>query len=347
MKGTMSRRQFLNYALLLSSLAILPGCKPWDWIKEKTCKTCPMHDEAVETQSLKSDMDAVVSVKGKTVVNVEEFKQMIEQLKQVEPNFKQLFESFGPDYQCQLLQQLADSLAIGQSVLAFAKDSGLDKDADYQKTLKRVVEQAEIDIALRALNNKIFNDIKIADDEAKSYMQANKDKFNMPPFVKTMGGVKAQSVEAKNEDEAKKIKERLEKNGSDIVKVVQDFRKKVEELGVVSPQSMTDRAIKTAVLGMKNVPGVDIVKSGDKYFVVRAVSKVEPEFEAFDKVKEDAKKLIAQEKFFEMQPQKLEEIKQKYAVTVNKDLLQKMCNVSSAPKAAQENAAASQPAKAA
>jgi len=86
------------------------------------------------------------------------------------------FSQLQPAQQKKVVDQAIERKLLSKE----AFNSGIEKDADYIKTLNAI----KSDIALEIWMKRVFEKIKVSEKEAKAYFDKNKDKFIKPETVK-------------------------------------------------------------------------------------------------------------------------------------------------------------------
>ncbi|MBR8462046.1 peptidyl-prolyl cis-trans isomerase [Campylobacter sp. faydin G-24] len=89
----------------------------------------------------------------------------------------------GFDYsklQPDMKKRVIDDLINRKLLLKDAKASGVEKDAEYSKAIDMARESITLDLYMK----KIFDSIKVSDNELKDFYNKNKDRFNQPASAK-------------------------------------------------------------------------------------------------------------------------------------------------------------------
>lgn len=149
-------------------------------------------------------------------------------------------------------------------------------------------------ITTKYVGEKVSKDAKVDDKKAKKYYDENKYKFAEKPAK-----FHSLHILVKTEDEAKKVKERLNK-GEDFGKLAkelsQDPGSKVKggDLGTVEYSAFVT-PFSDAVAKMKEGEISDPVKSTFGYHIIKVISKEPVTIKPFESVKEQIKKDILSE----------------------------------------------------
>lgn len=122
-----------------------------------------------------------------TVNGVEVTDKDVSSLLRAMPGAK--FETLQPEQQKRVIDQ-----AIERKLLAKeAVKSGIEKDAEYKKTLASI----KGDLALEIWMKRVFEKIKVSENDTKAYFDKNKDKFVKPATAKARHIVVADEAAAK------------------------------------------------------------------------------------------------------------------------------------------------------
>jgi hypothetical protein len=321
--------RFMSRALLLSAVAMLPACKPFEWGKGKGGCSCP-HEaeeelklEGIEPSALR---ETVVSIEGKPAVTGEDYERSFQIILENQPALKDMLPYIPEEQKDQMFGQLLEGMAMEKLMQRWVKDSGIENQPEYRRNAKRVHEAVDRDLALRAFENELLKEIKISDEEARRYYLENRTTdpmFQRPPFLIAPGGVKAKAIEVSNEKEARDLADKARK--SSLAAAAKEIKKQVTDYGLVNPHSFIDADVKSKILETTNFPSIEVIKGSDgKYRVVEVISKQEPKYAEPDAhVIEAAKQVLTSKRYSELSAQRLAELKDKYKLEVHKDYIQK------------------------
>lgn len=214
----------------------------------------------------------------------------------------------------QVLQQMIQEEILFQKAKEFKIDNAkVDKEVDknlknfidqgfqgnkdkYKENLKNMgtTEEAitrffKAQVVTDEISKKVTKDVKVDDKAAKKNYEENKYTFveGNPTFH-------AQHVLVKTEEEAKKVKERLDK-GEDIKKIAKELstdpsaKENSGDLGK-APYSSMVKPFADAVVKLNKGEISAPVKTQYGYHVIKLIDKDELTFKSFDSVKEQIKK---------------------------------------------------------
>lgn len=320
-----SPQLMLSATLLFSALVFLPACNPFDWFKSHQCTDCVTHAPEENPIDAALAHEVVVSLEGKPLVTGAEYEQCVELLMHSQPEFKDLMAFMNEEQKDQMCNNILESLATERLIVKWVKDQGVDQTPEYQENARRAHDAVDRDLAIRSFQAEVAKNISFTDDEARSWYTKNRERLMYQPFVTMLGGVKAQGFSVATEKEAKDLEGKAQKAGADFAKVAQDAKQKVTDFGLVNVQSSTvPMPVRRQLMGMKKVPTVEVIKEADnKWWIVKASSKQEPTFAEFEAVKPAVMERMKEERFMDLVTKKINELKEKYHITIHKEYLQK------------------------
>lgn len=296
----------------VSSLALvllLSGCN-WFGGKKETAEQAGKVHEAISGDTV------IATMGGKSVLTVKEFEERFEQLLQAQPQLRAMLQ-YMPDLKIDVAKSL-----VSQSVISeWVKQNNIDSQDKYKQDLAQAEVQAK-----NIVNVKYFRDAcvkPVTESDVKSYYNEHKDEH--PELLLSRGGVPATGVSFEKEADAKAFLAKVTgKNADDLKKIAEADKigSKVRNFGFVNAQSLgMDAALRDKVIALKKA-GIELIKINDKSFwVVHVGAKQETKYRPFEEVKAGLEKFLASRKMEEAMEQKLDELKGKYDVKINEDVL--------------------------
>lgn len=326
----MKMKKFLNIALLIPGLMVLPAC---DWFGSK--ESAPSAQDYSMGGSVGSQ-EIAVTIDGKPGVTVEEFQRNLDAIKQAQPMMEQMLPFMPEDQQRMMYAQIAENIIGGTLIQDYVAAQGWDKNVEYLQNARRLHEDLDKELANREFQSRLLKEISVTDAELKSYYENNRETnmiFKRAPFMIAADGVTALVVKAQDEAQAKAIVDAAKKSG-DLKQAAQAHKQKVEDLGLVTAQTMEpDRLVIIKALGMQNFPSVEMVKSGDAYWVIQATGKKNAEFALFDQVKDAVNQVVLSDRFQKAYMNKINDLKKNRDVVVNQGFIDSL--IVKAPATAQ------------
>ncbi len=318
MKNYSSLRPVVNVALLLSTLALLSAC---DWFKSKvSCPGCEPAKESTYGTQAAAPGETLLTLRNKPVITQASFEEYWQDLLKNDPQAEAMLP-FVPDARTKVFEHAVTEKLVQEWISA----TGKDKDAEYQKKLKKQVELAQRMVALQAFQEDVLKNVDTSDAALEKFYNENKDKnsfFQREPFLAAPKGIKLQAVQFSDEKQAKDF---LAKAGRDIAAAAKAAKKDVKDLGVVSAQSRNvDFAVKSKARDMK--PGdTAVVTTTDKKqtFVLKAGQEQEAKYAPFAEVKEGVQQAKTQIEFADKLNTRVEELKKEFGAVENKEFFAK------------------------
>ena len=184
----------------------------------------------------------------------------------------------------------------------------------------RAFEQTLCEIVIE---REVKSNIKISDEEAKIFYEANPARFERPESVRTAhilistvdkATQKPISTEKKKEKEkiAKDVKARADK-GEDFAKLVKDFSEDTGSKDKGGEYTFSKKEMvpefETAAFSLKVNQISDIVETRFGYHIIKLLQKIPPEKVAFDKVLPDLKEGLTQQELQKQMPDYFAKIK--------------------------------------
>ncbi len=303
----------------LALVLLLSGC---DWFGKK--EGAGLTDKAGAKEVVSGDV-VIATMGGKPVLTIKEFEERFEQLLAGQPQLRAMLQ-YMPDLKVDVAKSL-----VSQSVIdKFVEESGLDKQTEYKNDLEQARNQAQKIVNVKHFRNACVK--PVAENDVKKYYDEHKDEH--PELLLSRGGVPASGVSFDKEADAKTFLAKITgKNAEEFKKIAEADKlgAKLRNFGLVNAQSLgMDNALRDKIVAVKK-PVTEMIKVNDKTFwVVQIGAKEETKYRPFDEVKAGLEKFLANRKMEEAMEQKLDELKAKYDVKINEEILK--------PKPAEEPA---------
>ncbi len=256
-------RSLISATLLVSTLVVLTGC---DLFKPASCP--PGEEPAASPE------DVLLSIDGKPAITKQKFEDFYELAA------AQAGPYGGPSKQ-EVFKQIEAMTVLDHHYYS----TGKDQTAEYKKELARAYDHARWGINTQMLAKEVQKEIDISESAlSKFYAEqvGTNPAFDGPPVLKNAESINIQSVEFGNKTDAETF---LATAKTDFAGEAATAGLAVKDLGAVSAQSQDiDFAIRRKSLTLK--PGdVELVQSADKFFVVKAGSKLDAQYATFSEIK--------------------------------------------------------------
>lgn len=225
------------------------------------------------------------------------------------------------DKQAQLKKQFLDELVAKQVIYEDAKKKGITNTKEYKEQLNKIIESIKKDLAIKLWQKKLFEGIKVSEQELRNYYNKNKQEFMQKESVH------ARHILVKSEEEAKKIIDQLKGlKGEALKKKFIELAKEKStgpsgprggDLGYFSKGQMVPEfekaAYSTPVGNITTTP----VKTQFGYHVIYVEDKKEAATKPFDEVKPYIEQRLKMEKFREEMQKKMQDLKSKAKIKYN------------------------------
>lgn len=306
---------FFSTGLLVSSLALLTGC---EWFKKSACPACePCATVDVGALATASPEDVLLSIDGKPAITKQQFEDFYEVAK----------ASAGP-YGA-LPKKDAFNTLVTMEILnrKIIKDKK-DQDPEYKKEFARAYNLARWGVNSQLLAKDIQCEIDVSDKAIEDFYMEQRGKnqaFDRPPFLKNPESVTMKSVQFSDKKAAEDFTGKAQKEGVDFGAVARAANLAVKDLGKVSSQSQdVDFAVR---LKARTIApnSVELVTSGDTFFVVKAGDRMPAEYADYEEVKqaENMQGMLGQfKKQCELEPaflKRIEEYKKEFSIVENEE----------------------------
>ncbi|MGD9486636.1 MAG: peptidylprolyl isomerase [Calditrichaceae bacterium] len=216
------------------------------------------------------------------------------------------------------LRGVTENYAVRKMLLADAIKIGVNKDPDVVGILNQMLEQPMI----TAIEKKqVMDKVKIEDEDLLKYYEENKNEFILPEELEIW------ELFLKDEAKAKKVS-KLAKSGQNFEKLVEKYsedpgiKKKNGYLGFRTINSRENVATTAFKLGPNKISDPFRFRNG---WVVIKTGKLNPEtIRSFESAKQLVTSKVRGLKIRERRAQWENELKEKYSVKINQDLLEKI-----------------------
>ncbi len=302
----------LCLSLLLVPMLFLPGCWPGEGAKEKRSAG---GDAVAVDKSVDDGSPVLLKIGGRPVITLKSIDEEFDRLLEESPNLKQVLP-FMPDAKMNFFQGMVSQEVVDE----YVRRNDLDRSPEYQNELDKTLGQVK-----RMLNTKYFTErhpVDVSASEIRKFYDENKDKI--PDLMESQGGVKSEGVSFKNEDDAKAFLAKVKESKGSLEKVATDagYADDYHDFKLVNAQSLQmDPALKTKITQLNRFPTTELIKADDSWWVVKAESKTEPTYVAFEQVKPNLEEYLKKQKQMEIFEKTIEDYKQQYGVEINDEPL--------------------------
>jgi peptidyl-prolyl cis-trans isomerase C len=228
----------------------------------------------------------------------------------------QIWDQIPADSKLQLTKRsVLDQLISEKLLIQEAKNKGLEQDKDVLEQIKKITEQI---LVQSFIEKEIIGKVKVEDQEALTYYEANKDKFI------TKEQVYLYNILVDTEEKAKDILEKL-KAGGDFIEIAKEksigpSAAQGGDLGYVSKGELIPE-IENVVFALEIGSISDIIKSEYGFHILKVTDKKPEVLKTFEEVKEEITKTLLSTKQKEAFDKLIEELKAQVTIEINEEAL--------------------------
>jgi peptidyl-prolyl cis-trans isomerase C len=321
-------KNMLTSSALLASLMLSTGC---DLLKKKDT-LAPQTTEAAAQSGV-----SLCSINGESAITEGEYKRNLSQMLQANPYFKGASAESLPN---ELKRRFLEQLAMQAVIEKFSDKNGIENDPEFIKIFNELKDQVKRSIKVQLFEKRIYDGIKVADNDVTKYYNENKDRF-----VKVAGGVLAMGTRFDSEAQANAFLAKVKSNVENFEKLAKaekagkfrDFGRVSKEVRGGFQMEVVPTPIKDSVLSMTKLPGVDKIKAGKEYWVVKAWDKKDTVLFGVEEVKTHIEAMLKNNQFKDVIEKRMEELKKELKVVVNEDYFK---DASASPASAADGAQA-------
>lgn len=303
---TIRIKKHLCLSLLLTPLIFLSGC-----LEEKKCEvaSAPCGNQA---KSLDDGSEVLMKIDGRPVITLNSLNAEFDRLLDENPQLKQVLPLM-PEAKSNFFQGMANQEVVDYWICK----NGIDTSPAYAQEYARTMEQVK-----KMLNTKYFSDkhpVHVSESEIKAFYEENKNK--LPDLMVSQGGVKAEGVSFKSEDEAKAfLAKAKEKPEAELQKVAADagFGDNFRDFKMVNNQSLgIDHALRAKLMSLNRFPTIELVKAGDVWWVVKAMSKEDAQYRPYEQIKPGLEEYLKKQKQMEVFEKAIDGYKKDFNIELN------------------------------
>lgn len=290
-------------------IALLAGCT---WFKKKDVETTKAGSEAASSGA------SLCSINGEPVISESEFLNNLNQMIQANPYFRGASADTLPK---ELQRKFFEQLTMQAVIEKYSVKNNVEKDPEYIKAYNETEKLLKRSLMVQIFEKHIYDGLSIPDAEISKYFDENKSRF-----VKVAGGVLAMGARFESDAEASSFLGSIKGNLDEFEKEAKATKAaKFRDFGRVSKEvrgmqyDVVPAPIKDAVLGMSKLPGIEKIKSGGEYWVVKAWDKKDTVLFEMAEVKSHIEGILKNNKFKDALEKRMKDLKGEFKVVVNEE----------------------------
>lgn len=304
-----STSTILQWSTMVVALVIVSGC---DFLKKKEAEA-PSATEKSATEGM-----VLCSINGEPVITEGEFVNNLNQMIQSNPYFRGAKPDALPK---ELLRKFFDQLTTQALIEKYSLKHNIEKDPEYIKAYNETEKLLKRSLMVQVFEKKIYDDIKVSDSDMQKHYNENKDRF-----VKSAGGVLAMGAHFDDEASADEFLNKVKSNMDNFETLAKENKSaKFKDFGRVSKEGKgfqyeaVPGPVKDVALSMKKLPGVEKVKVGKEFWVVKAWDKTDTVFFDLDEIKSHIEAMLKNNLFRDALDKRIKDIKGDFNVVVNEE----------------------------
>lgn len=309
-------------SVLIAALSLFAGCNnPFSAVKEATSKASisPTKEAVIDTSSDKTG-STLCSINGKPVISENDFNKGIAQVLQSNPFFRGAGGANA--LPMAIKRKFLDEMVKQELIIADAQKQNIEEDPAFLKELEEVSKLVKRSLIVQFFEKKIFENIKVTDSDVKKHYEENKERY-----VKVAGGVLVSSASFENEAAADDFVNKAPKNLEEFEKQAKEIKDcKFNDHGRIGKDSrgemgveVAPKALKSAVLEVKEYPAVGKVKVGKTFHVFCAADPKQSEYFELDEIRQQIEGLLKNNMFRDKLEEKLKVLNSSFDITINED----------------------------
>ena len=249
----------------------------------------------------------IVAKLGDHTISIDEFQKALIFYRKGN-DMKKVLETLTPEGKERILNELVETNLLAME----AKDSGLDKEPQVLQAIQNATNK----ILAAFLVEKEISRLDLSEAGMSKYYEENTDLFRNPDRIK------ARHINTRSKEEAEAAMKEI-RNGRDFAEVaternIDSSKSKGGDLGWVVKGIMV-KPFEDALFSLEKEQKSDIIKTSFGYHIIKVEEIDKGKIRPFETVREDIKKRLIDNHISQFK----EDLKKKYPVYINTELLQK------------------------
>ena len=276
---TLHRTKMLGMALI--SILSLPGCM-----------SSSKNQEVVQSESedqvvVGNDENVLLSIDGKPVLTIDEYESQLQEAAAASPQLEMMLQ-MSPNVEYDFI---FNQLKMAKLMNHWAHATGVTQTEEFKKDRARIQEMLDTQLCVQYYDKA--HPIIVTDADIKSFYEKEKD--TLPGLLVAPGGVKTEAVKFDTQDAAQVFYDAVKNIQGDLDAAAKNQQLSVSNF-VINETTFHGKPLKDFVLQSTSFPALNMIKSDDAYWVVKAVEKIVPKYQDFEKVKEGLRNYVQQQR---------------------------------------------------
>ena len=298
---TLHRTKVLSIALV--SILSLSGC-----MSNKEAARSESEDMAILPAV--NQQDVLLAIDGKPVLTIDEYEEQLQEAAASSPQLEMMLQ-MSPNVEYDFI---FNQLKMAKLMNHWAHATGVTQTEEFKKDRARIQEMIDTQLCVQYYEKA--HPIVITDADIKSFYDAQKD--TLPGLLVAPGGVKAEAVKFDTQDAAQSFYDEVKNVQGDFDAVAKSQKLSINNF-VINETTFHGKPLKDFALQVTSFPALNMIKSDDAYWVVKAVEKVASKYQDFEKVKEGLRNYVQQQRKDESMKEAAAKFEADYKTVENKE----------------------------
>ncbi len=301
---TLHRRKMLSLALI--SILGLAGCMSSS--KNEQSTQSELEDQALNNNTM--NQEVLLTIDGKPVLTVNEYEEQLQEAAQASPQLEMMLQ-MSPNVEYDFI---FNQLKMAKLMNYWAHSTGLTETEEFKKDRARIQEMLDTQLCVQYYEKA--HPIVVTDADIKAFYDQEKD--TLPGLLVAPGGVKTEAVKFDTQEAAQVFYDTVKSVQGDLDAIAKDQKLSVSNF-VINETTFHGKPLKDFVLQLTSFPALNMIKSDDAYWVVKAVERVAPKYQDFEKVKEGLRNYVQQQRKDESMKAATAQFEADYKTVENKE----------------------------
>lgn len=298
------RTKMLSVALL--GIACLSGCMSSLW-QSKDGAQSELEDVAVFPVN---QQGVLLEVDGKPVLTITEYEDQLQEAAASSPQLEMMLQ-MSPNVEYDFI---FNQLKMAKLINHWAHATGVTESEEFKKDRARIQEMIDTQLCVQYYEKA--HPVVVTDADIKAFYDTQKD--TLPGLLVAPGGVKTEAVKFDTQEAAQAFYDVVKNAQGNFDTVAKEQSLSVNNF-VINETTFHAKPLKDFVLQVGSFPALNMVKSDDAYWVVKAVEKVAPKYQDFEKVKEGLRNYVQQQRKDEAMKAAIAKFESDYKIVENKE----------------------------
>lgn len=299
---SLDRTKILSLALI--SIVSLSGCMSSSKVNDAP------QQESEDQVIIPAQENILLAIDGKPVLTIDEYEEQLQEAAAQSPQLEMMLQ-MSPNVEYDFI---FNQLKMAKLMNHWAHATGVTQSEEFKKDRARILEMVDTQLCVQYYEK--MHPVVVTDADIKAFYETQKD--TLPGLLVAPGGVKTEAVKFETQDEAQAFYDAVKNAQGDLDAVAKDQKLSVSNF-VINETTFHGKPLKDFVLQLSSFPALNMIKSDDAYWVLKAVEKVAPKYQDFEKVKEGLRNYVQQQSKDASMKEAAAKFESDYAIVENKE----------------------------